>query len=245
MPLTPDNAYHKAQLLRLLSAIVDNKALSHTLYFKGGTCSTLLGYLDRFSVDLDFDVQNVLSVEELRGEFHIAFKKSGFILKDESKVALDFLVGYKNKPNKRSTIKVDAIGTYEDYNVYKPQYIQEIDRYVQCQTIETMFAHKLIATKARYIKNKTIAARDLYDLHYFFSQGYSYSREIIETSTKKKVHEYLAELVLFIKGNITDVHIREDLNVLLPYKEFSQMRKTLKQEVLFYLENEHKKVKST
>ena len=51
----PKDAIHKAWLYRLLSAIYDNKILINSLYFKGGTCAAMLGFLDRFSIDLDFD----------------------------------------------------------------------------------------------------------------------------------------------------------------------------------------------
>lgn len=55
--LLPDSkqAIHKAWLYRLLAAIYDNQTLSGLLYFKGGTCAAMLGWLDRFSIDLDFD----------------------------------------------------------------------------------------------------------------------------------------------------------------------------------------------
>jgi hypothetical protein len=39
-----------------LIEIVDRPALAAQLVFKGGTCAAMLGYLDRFSVDLDFDL---------------------------------------------------------------------------------------------------------------------------------------------------------------------------------------------
>jgi len=57
MMLLPDkkDALHKAWLLRTLEAVADDVFLSQTLYFKGGTCASLLGWLPRFSVDLDFD----------------------------------------------------------------------------------------------------------------------------------------------------------------------------------------------
>ena len=49
------DAVHKAWLYRLLSEIYKAAWLADKLYFKGGTCAAMLGYLDRFSVDLDFD----------------------------------------------------------------------------------------------------------------------------------------------------------------------------------------------
>ena len=51
----PKDAVHKAWLYRILSGIYENAELANTLYFKGGTCAAMLGYMDRFSIDLDFD----------------------------------------------------------------------------------------------------------------------------------------------------------------------------------------------
>ena len=50
------DALHKAWLYRLLEAIADNQKLVKVMYFKGGTCASMLGWLQRFSVDLDFDL---------------------------------------------------------------------------------------------------------------------------------------------------------------------------------------------
>jgi len=41
----PKEAIHKSWLYRLLSAIYDNQILADSLYFKGGTCAAMLGYL--------------------------------------------------------------------------------------------------------------------------------------------------------------------------------------------------------
>ena len=57
--LRPQDTIHKVQLTRLLTEILDNSILSQNLYFKGGTCAAILGYLDRFSVDLDFDLTKI------------------------------------------------------------------------------------------------------------------------------------------------------------------------------------------
>ncbi len=68
--IRPEDIIHKSQLNRLLIEIIDRSALSQNLAFKGGTCAAILGYLDRFSVDLDFDVLNNADETVLRGEFH-------------------------------------------------------------------------------------------------------------------------------------------------------------------------------
>ena len=48
------DALHKAWLYRLLEAIADNQKLVKVMYFKGGTCASMLGWLPRFSVGQDF-----------------------------------------------------------------------------------------------------------------------------------------------------------------------------------------------
>lgn len=44
-------------MYRLLSEILDNPFVSKQVYFKGGIATMMLGWLDRFSVDLDFDLK--------------------------------------------------------------------------------------------------------------------------------------------------------------------------------------------
>ena len=67
--LRPQDVFHKVQLTRLLTEILDNSILSQNLYFKGGTCAAILGYLDRFSVDLDFDLKQGADKTKLRPIF--------------------------------------------------------------------------------------------------------------------------------------------------------------------------------
>jgi predicted nucleotidyltransferase component of viral defense system len=50
-----EDILHKSYLNRVLMEIIDRPVLAHNLAFKGGMCASMLGYLDRFSVDLDFE----------------------------------------------------------------------------------------------------------------------------------------------------------------------------------------------
>jgi len=40
-----NDAIHKAWLYRVVEAIADDRFLAQTLYFKGGTCASMLGWL--------------------------------------------------------------------------------------------------------------------------------------------------------------------------------------------------------
>ncbi|MBU1111034.1 nucleotidyl transferase AbiEii/AbiGii toxin family protein [Patescibacteria group bacterium] len=239
----PQDALHKAQMYRLLINILDDNLLARTLYFKGGTCASLLGFLDRFSIDLDFDLSKNANKNEIEKNLHRLFKKLDYSIKDESQRVLQFFLKYPSKPQQRNTLKLDISDIPAKSNDYKPQYLKEIDRYAVCQTIETMFANKLVALKERYEKNNSIAGRDIYDIHHFFTQGLTYKPKIIEERRGIPCKKYLKELSDFVEEKITENVITQDLNFLLPYEEFNRIRKTLKQETLVLLRDEIKSAK--
>jgi len=240
--INQQRAYHKAQLYRLLIRLLDNPRIASDIFFKGGTCSSMLGFLDRFSVDLDFDLKKGADKKELRQELHSIFKDLDLTVKDESKKALQFFLKYQAPSSQRNTIKLEIIDNPFDSIDYNAQYLQDIDRTAICQTLESIFANKLVALTDRHKKEGSVAGRDVYDIHYFFSHGFDYKKEIIEERTKKSTISYLKELRGFIDKKVTQKVINQDLNFLLPYKRFNALRKTLKTETLMLIDDEIKRI---
>jgi len=236
-------AYHKIQLYRLLTKLIDDREIIPNISFKGGTCSSMLGFLDRFSVDLDFDLNKNSNKEKIRNKLYLIFKELNLTIKDESKKALQFFLKYEAPLGQRNTIKLEIIDNPFRSIDYKPQYFKEIDRTIICQTIESMFSNKLVALTDRFKKRKTIAGRDVYDIH-FFSRGYNYKKQIIKERTKKEPVEYLKELKDFVEKRITQKIINQDLNLLLSDNKFQIIRKTLKTEVLMLINDEIKRILS-
>lgn len=239
---TQKRAYHKARLYRLLIKILDDQELSPNIFFKGGSCAALLGFLDRFSVDLDFDLKQETDKAKLRKRLHRIFKELNLEIKDESKEALQFFLKYQAPSDQRNTIKLEILDNPFKSIDYQAQYLKDIDRTAICQTKESIFANKLVALTDRYKKRGSVAGRDVYDIHYFFTQGFGYKKEIIEERTGKSALEYLKELRNFIKEKINQTVIDQDLNFLLPHKQFQAIRKTLKTETLMLLEDEIKRL---
>lgn len=237
-------AYHKIQLYRLLIKLIDDKDISLNIFFKGGTCSSMLGFLDRFSVDLDFDLKKGADKKAIRKKLHSIFKKLNLTIKDESEEALQFFLKYEAPIGQRNTIKLEIIDNLFESINYSPQYFKDIDRTIICQTIESIFANKLVALTDRFKKRNTIAGRDVYDIHYFFSHGYNYNKQIIEERTKEKTVDYLKILKKFIEDKITQKIINQDLNILLSDEKFQAIRKTLKVEVLILIEDEIRSILS-
>jgi predicted nucleotidyltransferase component of viral defense system len=243
IPRTED-VLHRVWLFRLLTEIVDNRILSQALIFKGGTCATMLGFLDRFSVDLDFDLVDPKNEQLVRRELHEIFENLGLSIKDESKKVPQFFLGYPvPKQNQRNTLKLDILPHPPKLNKYAPQFLVEIDRMANCQTIETMFANKLVALMDRHEKNTTIAGRDVYDIHHFFLSGYEYNQEVITERTGLTTTDFLMKLSSFIEKYITQSLLERDLNALLPLDTFRQTVKHLKQETLDFLRVEIEKQK--
>ena len=240
--LRPQDTLHKSHLLRLLMEIMDDTVLAAALRFKGGTCAAMMGILDRFSVDLDFDLTPNADEHMLRKRFHDVFSHLELIVDNESKKALEFFVKYKSIPGQRNTIKIDALNVRYNAATYAPQYLQEINRTVLCQTIDTIVASKLVAPLDRFTRNKTIAGRDIYDIHHFFLQGLPYNRELITERTNGNCPTFFGRLIGFIDRYVTQTVINEDLNTLLPPIHFQRIRKILKQETLQFLTLERERM---
>lgn len=233
------DAIHRAWLYRILSAIYDNQFLAVRLYFKGGTSAAMRGFLDRFSVDLDFDFAgDDKDIPKARKELEKIFMNLELEIKDQSKIIPQYFLKYPSKESKRNTIKIDVATFKIKANKYEQTRLIDIDRIATCQSIETMFANKLVAVIDRYEQHNTIAGRDLYDIHYFFISGYEYNKDVIKERRGVSVKEFLSELISFIEKKITNTIIDQDLNTLLSPEKFKQIRKILKKEALMFLKNE-------
>jgi predicted nucleotidyltransferase component of viral defense system len=233
------DAVHKAWLYRVLEAIADDPYLAKVLYFKGGTCASMLGWLDRFSVDLDFDFDGkAAEIALTRQTLEKVFVELGLEIKDKSKVGIQYFLKYKTTDAEQNILKVDVAFPLVKSSVYEPQRFLEIDRILNCQTKETMFAHKMVAVLDRFEKTRAIAGRDIYDIHYFFLEGFDYSAKVIKERTGMKAKDFLTKLIDFIDQKVTDKILSEDLNTLLPYEQFTKIKKILKREVLTLLRDE-------
>lgn len=240
----PKDAVHKAWLYRLLTGIYNDAFLADQLYFKGGTCAAMLGYTDRFSVDLDFDfVRDKSTVPETRKHLEQVFHKLGLRIGDQSRLMPQYFLKYEAPAGERNTIKIDATFPPPKANRYEPKRFHEIDRIITCQTLGTMVANKLVALMDRYEKNEAIAGRDLYDIHLFFLRGSRYSEGVIRERTGKNMPGFFMDLIAFIEKHVTDQIITQDLSTLLPYTQFRRIRKVLKKETLMFLRDELHRIK--
>lgn len=237
----PKDAIHKAWMYRVLAAICDQAELAAILRFKGGTCAAMRGLSDRFSIDLDFDYTGAeKDLTVARKELETVFRRLGLAIKDKSALVPQYFLKYPAPAESgRNTLKIDITFPPPAANRYETVRLGEIDRVIDCQTVETMFANKLVAFFERYEKHGSIAGRDLYDIHHFFMNGYGYEPAvIIERRGGGDVQGFFRRLLGFIDEKITDTIIDQDINMLLERGQFSRIRKILKTETMIFLRDE-------
>jgi predicted nucleotidyltransferase component of viral defense system len=234
---TKEQALHKSVLIRVLSHILDDAFLSQNLFFKGGTCASMIGYLDRFSVDLDFDISSKSMIAEASDKLENLFKNLDLSIKDQSQNTIQYYLKYEAPENNRSILKIDAVDVPFEHNRYEKVLLPEINRFAICQTVETIFANKLVALVDRFEKNNSIAGRDVYDIHHFLLHGFAVNEELIKERRGVGIGEHVAYLISFIDKNITQTTLDQDLNTLLSPKKFQSVRKTLKMETLSLLQS--------
>jgi len=234
------DAVHRAWMLRLLSRIADDRTLMSMLFFKGGTCAALRDLLDRFSVDLDFDLRSTDDIPVARKHLEKIFTELGLTIKDQSKIIPQYFLRYESKEGSRNTIALDITVPPPKANEHEVIRFADIDRFLPCQTVATMVANKLVTPIDRFAKHGTIAGRDFYDIHHFLLQGYPWNAAVIEERTGMPAKKFFKTLHDFIEKRVTQTIIDQDLNSLLLPKQFQKMRRTLKQETLALLRQHQK-----
>lgn len=229
------DAIHRAQMLRLLSAIADDRTLMSMLFFKGGTCAAMCDLLDRFSVDLDFDLRSKVDIPVARKHLETIFAELNLTIKNQSKAVPQYFLRYDAGESKRNTIALDITVPPPKANEYEVIRFADIDRFLPCQTGATMVANKLVTPLDRFEKHRTVAGRDIYDIHHFLMHGLPWNAAVIEERSGESAQKFFKTLYDFIQKHVTQTIIDQDLNALLLPKQFQQIRRSLKQETLMLL----------
>lgn len=238
MITTASDALHKSWLNRILIEVADTEQLANNLVFKGGTCASMLGYLDRFSVDLDFDLIPQADAQQCQQLLRSVFTHLDLHIKNAAPDAPFFVVGYPNPSGERSTVKLSVSTQTYQANQTQTSHFTEIDRYIVHQNLATMFAHKLVAVTDRFAKYQSLAGRDVYDMHHFFMSNQNYLGAVIEERTGQTVKGYLLNLIEFIEEHFSQTTIDQDINLLVSPEKFRQIRKVLLPETLALLKIE-------
>ena len=223
--MKPNISQHRNILLKILKDIYSDITLSSLLGFKGGTALYFFYGLDRFSVDLDFDLLDS-SKERLVFERieELILAHGAIRQKINKKYTIFFLLSYdKGSWNIKLEINKRNFGSKYEIKNYLgiPMLVMRI---------EDMFAHKLAAITER----KALASRDIYDIYFFLRGSYHVNKNIVEKRTGMDFKDYITKCISYIE-NIPETRMLSGIGDLLSEEKKEWIRGNLKKEVIFLL----------
>lgn len=220
-------AKHRVVIFNILQQIYKSK-LKSALGFKGGTMAYLFYGLDRFSVDLDFDLLKPLTFEDLNRTLLPILKKHGTITDQKDKrYTYFYLLSYQKGAQ---ALKVEVNKKISPSNEYHLQNFYGISVLIQNEDIA--LASKILAC----LERKRLASRDFFDVNYYLSKGVLPNEEYIKNKAKITVKEALVELINRTEKTLNDKNILMGLGELIDNKKKVWVKTKLKKELVARLE---------
>lgn len=217
---------HRHILFSLIKDIYSTP-LGGILGFKGGTMAYFFYGLDRFSVDLDFDLLDPDRYDLLSANIPPILTKYGIIKDDSAKrFTYFYLLSYEAY---QRTVKIEISKRNDKNSSYLLSNFYGTD--VKIQRIEDAFANKLLACTTR---NKT-AYRDFYDVLFYIKKGVMANENIILKTINKNVKEYMTALIKFTEDNVTNQLILHGIGELINENQKQYIRQNFKKELISQL----------
>lgn len=223
MPL--DIATHKTVLFQILKAIYADTTISPFLGFKGGTAALMFYGLNRFSVDLDFDLLDETKEDYVFERIIPIIKRHGTLKESHKKrFSLFCLLSYEDKAH---TIKVE-INRRQFGSRYELKTYLGVSMLVMLP--EDMFAHKLMAMVERIGKT----SRDIYDVWFFLQHRFPINKQIVEQRSELTFDELLLKCIGQLE-NMSNRHILDGVGELITAGQKDWARSNLRQETISLL----------
>ncbi len=234
--MTLDYSIHKNIQLQILKEIYTDTTISSHLGFKGGTAALMFYDLNRFSVDLDFDLLVPSEVEGL-DQSDEAKEKEIFekILKiaqgygeiRESRIKrYNLLIIFSYDP-KAQNVKIE-VNRREFGSRYELKTLLGISMLVMVR--EDMFANKIMAMYERVGKT----SRDVFDVYFFTKNNWPINRDIVEQRAKLSFKEVLVKSIELLE-KMGNRHILDGLGEFLTESQKDWARVKLRTETIFLL----------
>ena len=220
-----DIATHKTILFQILKDIYTDTNISPYLGLKGGTAALMFYGLDRFSVDLDFDLlderqednvfERVVQIAENYGTLKESHKKH---------FRLFCLIAYDDKSrNIKVEINRRQFGSRYEIKTY-------LGISMNVMLLEDMFAHKLMAMHERIDKT----GRDIYDVWFFLKARAPINKTIVENRAGESFDGLVKKCIDQLE-TMDNRQVLRGLGELLTPGQKDWARTSLREETVAYL----------
>lgn len=223
--MTLDTTTYKAILFQILKEIYMDTTISPFLGFKGGTAALMFYGLDRFSVDLDFDLLDEDQKDYVYNRMIDIVQKYGAIKESHIKRFNLFIVlSYEDKArNVKVEINRRQFGSRYEIKTY-------LGISMQVMVIEDMFAHKLMAMYERIGKT----SRDIYDVWFFLKSRYPINKEIVENRAQMPFDQLVKKCIVQLE-KMSNRHILDGVGELITTNQKDWARVKLREETIALL----------
>ena len=219
---------HRNILIRILKDIFTDMSVGPFLGFKGGTAAYLFYGLERFSVDLDFDLLDEAKEKQVFEQIKKILASYGQI-KDakEKRNTLFYLLSYTDKVQSARNIKV-AINRINFGSKYEVK--QHLGISMQVISKEDMVANKFVAMQERIGKTN----RDIFDVCFFLKNNWPINKAIIEKRAKLPFRKFLKKCIHSL-DKMSNRNILSGIGELLGDKQKAWVKANLRAETIFLL----------
>jgi predicted nucleotidyltransferase component of viral defense system len=223
--MTIDLATHKNILLQILKDLYTETSIAPLLGFKGGTAAFMFYGLDRFSVDLDFDLLDETKSERVFEQLEKTARQYGTLRESRRKrFSLLVVLSYdESSANIKIEVNRRMFGSRYELKTYLGVAMQVMIR-------EDMFAHKLMAMHERIGKT----SRDIYDVWFSLKNRWPINKTIVEQRAGMPFRKVLEECIMQIE-KLPNRNILRGLGELLTDRQKNWAKNKLKPDVLFLL----------
>jgi len=223
--MTLDYSIHKNIQLQILKEIYTDTAIAPHLGFKGGTATLMFYDLNRYSVDLDFDLLDESKEKEV-------FEKILKIAQDygeirESRIKRYNLIVILSYDPKAQNVKIE-VNRREFGSRYELKTLLGISMLVMVR--EDMFANKLMAMYERVGKT----SRDIFDVYFFAKNNWPINKEIVEKRAEMPFRKLLEKCVKILE-KMNNRNILDGLGEFLTESQKDWARAKLREETIFLL----------
>lgn len=223
--MTLDYLIHKNIQLQILKEIYTDTTIAPHLGFKGGTAALMFYGLNRYSVDLDFDLLNEGKEKKVLEKILKIAQGYGEIR--ESRIKRYNLIIILSYNQKAQNIKIE-VNRRKFGSRYELKTLLGISMLVMIR--EDMFANKLMAMYERVGKT----SRDVFDVYFFTKNNWPINKEIVEKRTGMSFKKTLEQCVKLLE-KMNNRNILDGLGEFLTENQKDWARAKLREETIFLL----------
>ena len=218
-------ATHRTILFQILKDIYSDTTVAPFLGFKGGTAAVMFYGLNRFSVDLDFDLLDETKQDIVFEKLIKIVATHGDIKESHIKrFSLFCLLSYEDKAR---NVKVE-VNRRQFGSRYEIKTYLGVSMPVMVQA--DMFAHKLMAMHERIGKT----SRDIYDVWFFLNNRFPINKEIVEKRALMPFDQLIDKCIDQLE-KLNDRRILDGVGEFLTPSQKDWAKAKLKQETIALL----------